>query len=287
VALVLGGLAVPAYGQDKLEWKLKEGDKLFFENVSNMKQTVEVNGMEQKQEMSNTMVARLTVKKKTKDDMVLEMKIEKVKGKGSGGLEEMTKIIEQMKGAELTITLDKNNKVTKFAGYEDLIKKIAKEDKKAGTMFQAIFSKETAKRHLEELFTFLPAKAVTKGDTWKRTETMPLGPVGTLKLANQFTYLGKTKDGAKIGLTGTATYTPPKGDQEGAPFKITKGDLKAEKIKGTYLFDPTRGRLVKIEQNLRLKGKLTVEVMGQTIEMEMTQDATGTVRVLDKAPADD
>jgi hypothetical protein len=106
-------------------------------------------------------------------------------------------------------------------------------------------------------------------------------------VVNQYSYLEKTKDGVKIGLTGTGTYSPPKGDQEGAPFKISKGDLKIEKIKGTILFDPTRGRLAKQDQSLRIKGKLTVEAMGNSLEMDMVQDMTSTLRILDKAPSDD
>src|SRR5262249_2915124 len=39
VLLLLGGLAVPAYGQVKLEWKFKEGDTFWVESTSKTRQT--------------------------------------------------------------------------------------------------------------------------------------------------------------------------------------------------------------------------------------------------------
>src|SRR5262249_51794720 len=131
LALVLSGMTVPAYGQDKLAWKFKEGDKFYLENVTGMKQTIEVAGQEIKQEIDATMVARFTVKKKTKDGVEMAVKYESVKAKGKGqGIEAVTKIMELIKGAEFTFTLDKDNKVTKFTGYDELIKKITKDDEK-------------------------------------------------------------------------------------------------------------------------------------------------------------
>jgi len=123
-ALVLATLALPAGAQVKLEWKFKEGDKFYVENVSTLKQAVKTRDKMVKENVSTTIVSRMTVKKKTRSSVLLEQKVETVKARGKGDLGQAAELIGKMKGAVFTITLDRAGKITKFAGYKELVEKI-------------------------------------------------------------------------------------------------------------------------------------------------------------------
>src|SRR5262249_48342005 len=158
-------------------------------------------------------------------------------------------IFEQLQGAVFKITLSPKMEITKFEGFDALVKKIAARDEDAATVFKGWIKEDAVKRPLETWFRSLPNKPVAKGDTWETKLSVAFGPLGTLATENTYTFQGTEKaDGkelAKITVATKATYAPPEGDT-GLPFKITKGDLKAEGGKGTLLFDPEAGRLVRV-----------------------------------------
>jgi len=288
--VLLGGLTAPAFGQVKIEWKFKEGDKFYVEEVSNVKSSFQIMGNNIDQTQKTTTIASYTIKKSTDKEVVMEQKIESVKTKVEGGFGGeaggLDKIMEKMEGAKFTITMDPSTgKVTKFEGYKELIKAITEGMEEAGKFVELLLTEDTLKKGSEDAFGFLPSKAVDKGDTWKIESTMPLGPFGNFKKNATYTYDGKDDKGEKIGYKLAMTYTAPKGDgAAGLPFKITKGNLKTDNAKGTILFDAEKGRLVSNTVTMRFGGSLTMDVMGNELTIEMTMDQSSTSRVLNRAP---
>jgi hypothetical protein len=287
-AVVLAFLAGPALAADtvKLEMKFKEGDKFYVETVSNTKQVMEFMGVKNESETDSTLVTSFTVKKSDKDGVVIEQKIESIKNKSSGGLPGADKIVDALKGATFKLTLNNKGEVTKIEGYDEFVKKLSADNELAGKMLKSFMSEDTIKATAAENFAFLPPMAVAKGDTWKRSQAVPLGPLGNLKGETTYTYKGAGKDGEEINFDQTLEYAPPKEGDDSLPFKITKGEMKADKATGSLTFDASKGRLVKTEQSTKMKGSLTFEVAGNTttVTLEMTQTAKS--KFLDKSPLD-
>lgn len=284
--LVLGGLTLPASAQVTMQWKFNEGDKFFVEEISTQKMTIGLMGKDIKQEQKTTQITSFTVKKRTADSIVLVQKVENVDVKVQGGFGgEMDKFMEKMKGASFTITLTNDGRVTKFEGYDELIKTLSGDDENVAKLLKMMVTEDTLKKSGEEVFAFLPPKAVSKGDTWKRESTLPLGPFGSFKTASDYTYDGKGSDGEKISYKASMTYTPPKADDGFGLFKIVKGNLKTEGAKGTMVFDAAKGRLVSGSMSTIFRGSLTMDFMGNQIDMDMFMDMSSTSRVLDKNPA--
>src|SRR5262249_24471291 len=140
------------------------------------------------------------------------------------------------------------------------------------------------KKSAEEAFSFLPEKAVNKGDEWKRESTIPFGPLGSFKAVSDYTYAGKEDGGEKIALKSQLTYSPPKGDAGFALFKIVNGNLKSEGARGTLIFDAEKGRLVKYSMAMFFRGSLTMDIMGNMVDMEVTIDQNSNSRVLNRNP---
>jgi len=287
VALVFGLLAAPALGQGptKLQWKFKEGDKFYVEDVSNMKQKIEFMGKPIEQKQKTTMVTSYNVTKVASDNTTLVSKIEDVKVQSEGGLGgELDKVMEKLKGATFTITLDKTGKITKFEGYNEFIKKLTEGMEEVGKFVRMMITEDVLKKSAEEAFSFLPPNPVEKGGTWKRENVIPFGPLGSFKASNEYTYQG-TEDGlAKIGLKAQLNYSPPKGDAGFGLFKITRGNLKSEGARGTLYFDVQKGRLAKYSMAMVFRGSLTMDIMGNMVDMDVTIDQNSNSRVLNRNP---
>jgi hypothetical protein len=279
-------VSAPAAEGTKIELKFKQDDTFYVESISNTKQTMEFAGTKQDSESDSTTVTRFKVLKSDKDGTVIEQRIESIKNKTTGGAPGADKIMDALKGATFKLTLDAKGEVTKLEGYEDFIKKLSSENDATAKMIKAFMSEETLKAAASENFAFLPNKPVSKGDTWKRSQSVPLGPLGTLKGETTYTDKGPGKDGEEIALEQTLTYSPPKEDDAGLPFKITKGEMKADKASGSLVFDASKGRLVRSDMTMKMKGSLTFEVAGNATSINLEMQQTSKSKVLDKSPLD-
>jgi len=292
VLLCTAAATAPALGQDKLEWKFKEGDRFFLESVTDMKQAMKVMGQEISMDMKMTAVNSVTVKKKNDDgSVVLEQKIEAMKGDMSGPMGDMS-LEDQFKGligAAYTVTLAPNSDVTKVEGLKELMEKVGGDNPIVAQMMNNMMKEDNLKRQLAASFSFLPKKPVKVGDSWDLKTGVPLGPLGDFKVEQTFTYRGMDKvdgkDVAKIDSTAKLTYTPSKEKNPAMPIEVTKADFKSTDMKGTYYFDPAAGRLVKNEVKMRFAGSMTMSAAGNEMQMEMDQNMTTTTTVKDKIPS--
>src|SRR5262249_46542312 len=141
-------------------------------------------------------------------------------------------------------------------------------------LLKKILSEEALKQMADPTFGIQPGKPVAKGDSWTRTSTLSLGPIGSYKGDYKYTYEGqddKNKDLAKIKIDTTLTYQPPTDTGEGLPFRIKTADLKSKNAKGTALFDVKKGRLERSEQSLELEGTLDIEIGGMSTKVDLKQ----------------
>jgi hypothetical protein len=294
-ALLLLVVAFPAAADDaavKLEWKFKKGDKFFVKNDSTVKQTMRTPALnkELKLETEQTTVFSVTVQDVTSDkSAVLEYKIESSSAKTStaGGAAAADERLQQLlAGATFTVTLGPKGEVTKFEGYDGLVKKFAGDDKNAEKVVRAVLSEAELKARATDALGFLPdgpVKLDTPTAKWERKGmTLPFGPLGSFEVDRRYTYVGPAKAPSgkaqeKIEFQADAKYSPPakaeKRDGTPAlPFQVSKADLKAENFKGTIFFDAAAGRLGSAEWTLNLKGPVTFTGQGQGAEI--TQEVT-------------
>jgi hypothetical protein len=285
VALVLGGTAAPAFGQVKLAWRFKEGDSFYAETVTGLRLTVEREGKQTVSTLDGTTVSRFTVLKREGDGAVLQQRIESSRmtssGDFPGGGE---KLAGRLKGAAFTIHVDGAGRITRFDGYDALVKKLSADNTDVARSVRQVLSEDTVKRTAEEVLVVLPPGPVNKGDKWTQQLTLPLGPLGGFKVENVYTYQKKAREGVQIGVASALTYVPPRAGEENALFKVVRGDLKAEEAGGTVLFDPAAGRLVRHDIKVRLKGPVRVELMGNAVTMNLDQLQVTRVRVSDRNP---
>ena len=266
-------LADSAHAQESLAWKFKEGDRFYLEEKTTVKESIKVLGNTEEKEEVQLNVVSFVVQKKTADSVVLVQTIEELttdvkKGNADPMAQQM---LDKMRGHQFTITLDPKGKITKFEGYDSLIAKLSGNDAKVAKTLRAMLPVDFFKKTSEGAFTMMPDKAVKKGDAWQRETSMSMGPLGNFKAVHNFKYDGTENGLAVILSTPKLDYLPPTGDGAGLPFKIVRGNLKAENAKNRVLFDYQLGRLRQ-------------DTGGMQLEVEMVMEQSSVVRVLATKP---
>jgi len=282
VALAI--VTTPAPGQGKLQWKFKEGDKLYLEEKLVSKSMTQIGEQKLPFEQTQTRVSALVVKKLTPDSIELQQRIESWKINTIGALagnDEGAKLLEEIaRDVVFTIQLKPSGEVTAFKGADEFMKKLADRDKAEAAKFDEIGGKEVLRSMVLLTFDVLPSTLVKKGETWKKEVLVPMGPLGDFKYALTFTDSGK----GEAGIKGAVSFQPARADPINVGFKVVKMDLSSNAITGKMVFDGAQGRLSSCEWTATKAGTVTVERQGEQSLFSIEGTDTRTIRILDKLP---
>jgi hypothetical protein len=286
-------LATQSRAEDavSLKWNLKEGDTFYSKSVADMDITMTLMDKDVDLTMKVTTVQRFKVVSAkpgaTKVEMVvLSMKVE-AKGlpAGTPGLDD---IGERVQNTPLTATLNDDMEVTKLEGYEKFLDKLADGDEKKRKQLKGQFSETSVSQMVSQVFSFVPKNAVKVGDTWTSTTKIPAGGLGDATVKQKFKLDSLDNGSAKITIDGDLTFKEGDGTLPGLPegVKISKFNMKADKYKGTILFDTKLGRMKESKLNMDLAGSITLSA-GVDIEVKMKIKSLQTTTVTEKNPTKD
>jgi hypothetical protein len=311
LSLVLGLVVIPALAQDKatLKWKFDK-DKPFYQTMrTETKQAMKVMGTDVNQNQTQTFYTKWTPESVDKDgnwvikqtitgvEMGIDIGGNKIaydskKPDPAGTANPMNDFFKALVGSEFKITLSPDNEVTKVEGRKEFIDRLTKANPTMQPLLEQILTEDSLKEMAKPAFAAIPGKEVKKGDDWKKTYTLNMGPIGSYVNNYTYTYEGKNTEGSaddkkldRIKETISLTYKPPEGNATGnLPFKIKSADLKSTSANGTILFDAEKGRVEKANRTVELKGDLTIEIGGTSTKVELSQTQTTTVTSSDKDP---
>ena len=286
--LVLGSFAQAQ--EAPLEWKFNEGDKFYVEEKTKVKMTIEVLGMEVKQDINTTRQSVFTVKKKTEKGYLLEQKFQEwsseIKGgpPGLGGDDGLLNRIARK--ATFTVEVTPQGKVLSFKGYREFLDLMENADE--ARMFKALIPQDALSSVLETLFQVVPADASeANAKEWKTTSTVNINGVGSQKVVTTFTRKGTYQGLEVVEIKGKFNFKAPKAGLDGLPFKITSVDLKSPGVTGKMLFDAKAGRLSVMETKTPISGTMKMEAMGQQIELDLSGTESRSIRVSTKSFRED
>ena len=286
--LVLGSFAQAQ--EAPLEWKFNEGDKFYVEEKTKVKMTIEVLGMEVKQDINTTRQSVFTVKKKTEKGYLLEQKFQEwsseIKGgpPGLGGDDGLLNRIARK--ATFTVEVTPQGKVLSFKGYREFLDLMENADE--ARMFKALIPQDALSSVLETLFQVVPADASeANAKEWKTTSTVNINGVGSQEVVTTFTRKGTDKGLEVVEIKGKFNFKAPKAGLDGLPFKITSVDLKSPGVTGKMLFDAKAGRLSVMETKTPISGTMKMEAMGQQIELDLSGTESRSIRVSTKSFRED
>jgi hypothetical protein len=310
-------VAVPAFTQGtqekaKLMWKF-EKDKTFYQKLTTeTKQSLKVLNNDVVQTQKQTFYFSWTPEKQEGNDVwVVKQKIEAVQmdidiggskisydssKAAADASNPLGEFFKNLVGSEfrLTISLKPDKiQVTKVEGRDDFLKKLTGANPQMKPLLDQILSENALKEMAEPTFAVVPQREVTVGEKWTKESTLDMGPIGKYENKYTYTYKGKNKDAKddkakkldRIEVETALKYVPPAegGGVASLPFKIKSADLTASDAKGTVLFDEEAGRVDSSTMHLELKGKLSIEIGGQTTQVELQQTQDTNVKAIEAA----
>jgi hypothetical protein len=296
---VLAQEAKPA----RFDWKFDK-DKTFYQTITtDTTLAVKTTGADLTQKHKESFIVSWTPFKQEDKNWVLRMRIEGVHVEGDyAGTKvtfdsvrddnprgPITDCLKALVGAEFTLTLSPEMKVTKVEGgqtaLKDLIKKLAGADPQTEGILNQVLSEDTIKAMAEQTFGVLPTREVKKGDKWERNAALPAGSLGSYETKYTYTDEGPDKDAnvEKFSVKADTTYKPPADKPFGGAFKINTADLKSSDGTGTIDFRKDRGRVEKVVLTLPLKGKMNIDLGGNS-DVDVTQMQTITITTSDENP---
>jgi len=305
VLLVLAFVGVPSYGQEKatLEWKF-EKDKVFYQTMTTKtNQTMKVMNADVKQDQDQTFYFSWTVTKVDGDKVELKQKIIGVVMKiniagtaieydstktGDAGQNPLAEFFKALIDAEFTYTYNKkDSKVEKIDGRDAFVKKLTDANPQMKPLLEKILSEKALTEMAEPTFAAIPGGEKKVGDSWNKTTTLDMGPIGTYTNNYKYTFDGFDSAApkvAKIKIANTLTYKPGESNTGGLPFKITNANLNASEATGNLQYDTEKGRVKKSEMTLKLTGDLSIDISGQTTKVNLEQTQTTNIETSDENP---
>ncbi|CAN5386922.1 hypothetical protein BH11PLA2_BH11PLA2_08280 [soil metagenome] len=193
-------------------------------------------------------------------------------------------------GSEFTVTFGKGMAIEKVDGREEFLKKLGGINNQMENILKKMLTEDALKQMIDPTFGITPTKEIAVGESWEKTTTMSLGPIGSYELKNKYTYKGKDaveKELDRIEVASTLTYKAPTDQADGLLFKIKGGELKsmdptaADAAKNFVLYDPKAGRIAKSNLMVKMKGTLNVTIGGTDTTIDLYQEQTTTVESKD------
>jgi Family of unknown function (DUF6263) len=299
--------APPMGGGTKLTLKAFEPKAKTFwqEMATKTKQEMKVMQMQVTQTQDQTFWVSWTPEDKKGNDLVVKQKITDLKmdieiggNKISYNSTDMnqqsnplTDFFKALKGAEFTILVNDDAKspqfmtVSKVEGREAFIQKLSAANAQLEPLLKTILSEDALKQMTEPAFGVIPPKGEVPADKkWTKESKLDMGPIGAYDTTYNYTYTGKTGSMANIDVVANLKYSAPKDTKkEGLPFKILKADLTG-KGNGVVHFDEDKGRVNDSKLDMKVEGKLTIEIGGMTTEVELNQTQVAELKTFDTDP---
>jgi hypothetical protein len=204
----------------------------------------------------------------------------------------------KFKDVTLKLTMDPQFRVMKLEGYDDLIKSLTakipeKDSEKEIARIKALLSEDSLKRSAEQVFGSIPGKEVPNDFAWKEenTEMLPLiGEVSrrtTLKIGDVDSTGARVID-TRFTLNLHSKGTAAEGSADLLPFRIRGVELTSQSGRGEIRFDETKGRLVRKDNRITLKGEMTVRFSGAVNAADsltfLHEEIATEMQVLDEMP---
>jgi hypothetical protein len=314
VALTGSSLPVFAQGKDDVKLELKAFDEkatpFWQELVTKTDQTLTVAGQTVTQKQTQTFYLSWTPQKMEGGNWVVEQAIIGVKMNIDIGGNKisydstdpnqtqqsnpMTDFFNVLKTLKLTLTIDsKTLEVKEVKGRKEFVDKLAATNPQMLNLLNNILSDDAIKQMAQPTWGAVPKSDVkiVKDATWKVEPKLALGAIGTYESKFVYTYDGPAKDKkdvVEIKVKPSLKYIPPSTEKKDSlPFTIRKESTLNSDEKdssGTVYFNTSKGRVDESKINMKLAGKLIIEVAGLETTVDLVQTQESVVKTLDANP---
>lgn len=168
----------------------------------------------------------------------------------------------------LTYQIGGDGHVNRVDGAQAIISKAPAEAVKG---LEARLAEQRLKDDFEQQVRLVPDTPVQAGDSWKRTEQIPIQGGSTLAIDRSYEFVGTiTKDGRQvehIKITDEVVRLMLGNNDIGLTLK--EADLKVNSTDGAMYFDRELGAIVERSVSTRVSGKVTLLANGSDLPLDL------------------
>jgi hypothetical protein len=295
-----------------LKWKFEAGKVFYQEMTTGSEQTMQIQSHTVNNKQIQTFIYSYTPKGRNGDgNWLILQRIEALKMDftigGSRIIYDSTKgwesgsfldiflagdFFKALVGCEFEIVVDRNGHPLEVKGTTALLEKIGNSSPRAAEVVKIMMNDDVFKETAFLALGVLPDHSVRVGTAWESpTFKLEMGPIGRFDLKYNYTYDGKGKDKGtenfdKIRVNTAAKYNEPGKNVGGLPFKVNKTELRPTTFSGNIYFDNIGGRMERLELEMNMKGKMSIEIAGLITPIDLNQTYKTTIKNLDKNPVE-
>jgi hypothetical protein len=264
-----------------LEWKLKQGDVFFQELKVIQKPTYSILGVFFNTSLQYTVLSRFTVEKAGPEGMQVKQKVEGAQLVQADALTQgiLAPAVLKLPGTTFTIHLNPRMEATKFvAGAKPF--QMANLLSAQGLQLTSLLDQDGWKE-LAELTFFQPNRPLERNAKWSRKMTHNWGALGSWAGQIHYVYNGKEKGIHKVAYGLDMVYQAPKA---GGMLPINNAVFKPQIAGGMIHFDAERGKVLEAQERFHVRGRLTLNLLGQNSPVEIDEDQLFYIRIWERDP---
>jgi RNA polymerase sigma factor (sigma-70 family) len=297
-----GAPAAARAEEASFRWSFRKDRPFYQEVTTETWQAMRVLGSAVPQTQKQTFIFRWSPQEQDRDgNWILKQRIESVKldlevganrisfdsSKAADATSPLAEFYEGLVGAEFTVTLDREQKVRQVAGANTLRKKLAAAHAEMAGLLTQVLSDDAVRRAAQMSFPALTDDPVQPGDSWTRKSKVDLFNLGKLDATYKYTYEGKEDGLDRIRVDTSLEYRAADAGDRDLPFRIRKMEIDRSEGGGFLLFDRKKGRVARMELNLKLMGPLSITI-GNYSEADVILEQTEKIilRTTDANPVD-
>jgi hypothetical protein len=267
-----------------LVWRLREGDTFYQELTVGQKSNLLVQGLPASSLLKYRVVSRFTVQKAGPDgSLEVGQKVERAKLLKADALTQalLGDAIARLPGTKFRMQLNPSMEVTNFQG-EAGQPVVGGLQLPAGQgLHLASLLDRDGWKELAQATFFNRDRPLTPNAKWSKPMTHHWGPLGTWAGQIHYAY-----DGPQGG-THKIDYAMQLAHKAAAPGSLVMGlpiqgaRFQAQEAGGVLYFDSARGRVRTAEERFRVRGVLDLQILGQNTPLEIDEEQTFQIRILD------
>jgi hypothetical protein len=192
----------------------------------------------------------------------------------------LLEVFEAMSKSTWTVVHDKHNRVVAVEGRDKSLNSLSKRQRKP---LKKKFDPDYLKRQANDKLDRIPRGPVSKGDTWKRTNTVRLDSGQMFTFTTRYEYRGVVnRDGKQFDQIDTKTTDVSYATDADATVRVLKSDLKIVASSGVMLFDRQVGQIVAESSKTHVNGELRLKIANSeypgTLDLTMERQSQLTLQ---------
>jgi hypothetical protein len=268
-----------------------DGPRVLFQSVEiHRRPTFVMPGITMPQELRYRIVSKLEVARRAADGSRKVVQI--IESTHLDHADEMSramfaKSLKALQRQQYTFKLNEHNEVIEFTGLKkNAVVLPVKLPTLSGFQLTSVID-EDGWKELAQFTFFQPDSGLAQGQPYVRQMTHDFTPFGAWSGTTSFVGADVRRGLQSFKFQHALKFTPPVEKAAAGPmgFRVVSSRFTIDQADGTLQYDHKNHRVSLARETFHVKGTVAVELAGQSVNIQLTEQQQMTIRITDQRPA--